>query len=495
MSLVSINFILFLIVLAFIYYLLPAKWQWVILLCGSLCFYALCGTVYTLGYVLLTTISVYITTYLIDKAPKYKKVSLIIGIVINIGLLAILKYIPSIKLIAALGISFYTLQMVGYLSDVYWGMTNRETNIFKVMLFNIYFPQMISGPISRHSEVKDEIFGLHKYESKNISYGFIRILFGFFKKLMVAEHLSALTDYLFTHYSEYPGIYVWIGTILYVLQLYADFSGCMDIVLGASKVLGITLPENFNVPFSALTIQEIWQRWHITLGTWLKNYIMFPLLRSNMFNKLTSKLKARFGKKAAKQIPTFIAMFVLWVCMGVWHGCGFNYIAEGLWFYIIIVLGQIFDKQLKKIGECLHIVAKSSIHTLLCKLRTMFLFAIGMLFFKSTTLTDAFKMLINGFNVPKFINSVKTIPNTLILLESNIGANGIIWPAVAIGIGFTFICYSSKKQLLNENLIDNLLTLTFIRRILVIWVMIMLIIILGAYGPGYSASEFIYGGF
>lgn len=495
MSLVSLSFIIFLIVLAFLYYLLPGKWQWVILLCGSLCFYTLVGTPYTLAYVLVSTLSAYASTYLMDKNPQNKKLYLVCAIIINMGMLIVLKYVPSIKLIAALGISFYTLQMVGYIVDVYWGMTTRQTNILKVLLFNIYFPQMISGPISRHGEVENNIFGLHKYNSENIRKGSIRILFGIFKKLMISEHLSPLTDYLFNNYVNYGGLYIWIGTGLYVLQLYADFSGCMDIVLGASTILGIELPENFNVPFSAVTIQELWQRWHITLGTWLKNYIMFPLLRSKLFNNLTVSIKEKFGKKAAKQIPTFIAMFVLWVCMGIWHGCGFNYIGEGLWFWLIIVLGQIFDKKLKRINDALRIDAKSSKMIAFRRLRTGFIFAIGMLFFKAATLTDAFKMLASGFNVWNILSSVKSFYGSLILLEETVGANSIVWPMVAVIIGLIFICYSSKKQLVNKNLIDLLLTMDFKRRILFIWAMVMLIIILGAYGPGYSASEFIYGGF
>lgn len=492
MSLVSLTFIIFLLILMLMYYLLPKSWQWVILLCGSVCFYILSSTWWTIGYVIISVVTIYLGTLLMEKAPKYKKGIYIVTLLINLGLMCTLKFT---SLIPSLGISFYALQMIGYLTDCYWGMSEREKNIGKVALFNIYFPQMVSGPISRYRQIGPQLIEAHSFDGMRIRLGVYRIFVGFFKKLMVSEHLSALTDYLFKSYESYGGIFIWIGTGLYVVQLYADFSGCMDIVLGASECFGITLPENFNRPFEAVSIQEIWQRWHITLGTFLKDYVMYPILRTKAFTSMTTFIKTKWGKKAAKNIPTILSMLVLWLCMGIWHGFGFNFVGEGLWFWAIIAISTLLAKTFKRTKDRLHIDAKSPRWMAFCRVRTAFLFAIGMLFFKAASLKAAISMLISAFNPMAIKASCMKLLPALVELEGNIGANNIVWPAVAVIIGIIFMTLLSNMEAKDKSVINIVASLGFKRRLVVLWVLFIMIVLLGAYGPGYSASEFIYGGF
>lgn len=428
----------------------------------------------------------------LQSGTKIHTLVYITTLMINLVLMCMLKFT---SLTASLGISFYALSMIGYLTDCYWGMCDREKNIAKVMLFNIYFPQLISGPVLRFGRVSPSLFAIHPFDRIKVRKGIIRIIIGFFKKLLVSEHLSALTNFLFSNYETYDGVYVWIGTILYVIELYADFSGCMDIVLGASECFGVELPENFNSPFRAVTIQEIWQRWHITLGTFLKDFVMYPILRSKLFTKMTPAIKDKWGKKAAKNIPTFLAMLVLWLCMGIWHGFGLNFVGEGLWFWLIIVISTLLNKTFKKWRDAVHIDAKSSIYVFFCRARTAFLFGIGMLFFKANGLTAAFKMLGSAFNPKRLSGSVATIKDSLITLESTIGANNIFTPALSVVLGVIFMCIKSSMDEGDAPMIDQIAARGYKTRFMILYIMVIMILMLGAYGPGFSASEFIYGGF
>lgn len=517
MTLVSFSFICFLLIMLLLYYLLPSKWQWVILLFGSIAFYMLAGTPYTFVYVIISVLSIYFGTHMMDKKPERKKSIYVLTLLINILMLVALKYTNfilvnvslvgswfsdnihegdlSVKWIASLGISFYALQMIGYLTDCYWGIAKSQKNIGKLALYNIYFPQMISGPINKYSNLSESLYAEHKFDATNLREGGFRVLQGFFKKLVVSEQLTVIVNYLYANYTEYDGIYVWIGTALYLLQLYSDFSGCMDIVLGASKCFGIDMAENFKAPFCSTSVQEFWQRFHISLGAWLKDYIMYPLMRSGAFSRMTKKLKNKYGKKVAKMIPTFAAMFVVWFCMGLWHGGGWNFIGEGIWFWLMIVLSQLLEKPLKSLGMTLHINGESKcVHGLKC-VGTGFLIGIGILFFKAESLGAAFKMIGSAFNPARLMASARTIKDSLVLLDSVAGTNRIIWAVTSAVVGLIVMILFGLKDKTDERFHVYISKKNFYIRLLIGYLLVMAIIFLGAYGPGYSASEFIYGGF
>ncbi len=518
MSLVSASFIVFLISALFVYYLLPHKWQWVILLFESVLFFALCGTFYTIIYVALSTISVYLgTRFMSDENPKKKKGIYVVTLCFNLIILFVLKYsnfalqnvylfktyilhdenasLTVFNIVSSLGISFYALSMISYLTDVYWGIVEKENNIFKVALFNIYFPNLISGPINRFGNIKDELFAEHDFDGKRVYEGVLRILLGFFKKLMVSEHLAPLTAFLYDNYQTYDGIYVWIGTALFVIQLYADFSGCMDIVLGASECFGIKIVENFDRPFASETIQEFWQRWHITLGLFFKDYLMYPILRSKLFSKMTKSIKKKLGKTAAKRIPTYIAMFILWFAIGLWHGGGYNYIGEGIYFFIFIVLGQILDRPLKSINRFLHIDDTSVGFHRFRTIRTAICYGGGILFFKASSLTQGLKMIGSAVNPSKVFVSVGSLKESIMLLDETYGTNNMCWSALAVALGLTVMVILGFKAKKNITFMNYFSSKSYMANV-VMWVaVIMVILVFGAFGPGYVSGEFIYGGF
>lgn len=531
MSLVSLTFILFFIGVMVVYYLVPGKFQWLVLLTASIIFYFWSATPYTLIYVLLSIVSVYWATRRIEvldvrleqtddkenrkKIMSAKRSAYLIGVIICVGMLAALKYmnfilgnagiiaslfgkgvaIPEVHWIASLGISFYTLQMVGYLTDVYWGISKPQRNIAKLALFNCYFPQMISGPISRYHELEETLFGIHKFDAQKIYQGLLRILIGFFKKLVISEHLIKVTDAIYAAPAEYGGVFVWIGTALYVIQIYADFAGCMDIVMGVSECFGVILPENFKTPFCSTTIQEFWQRWHITLGTWLKDYIMYPILRSSLWSKYTKTVKKKWGKRAAKLIPTFTGMLILWFGMGLWHGGGWNYIGEGIWFWLVIVLGQVLEPQFKSVLQKLRINAEGKVWYYFRCMRTTFIYAVGALFFKAGTLKNALFMLREAFSPIRLINTVNEIVPVVLVIDENIGTMQLSWTALSVAVGTVIMVIWGIMEKHGKPFIKTVAKKNMFVNAVVVYVLLFMILLLGAYGPGYSSSEFIYGGF
>lgn len=202
----------------------------------------------------------------------------------------------TVQAAAPLGISFYTLSLLGYLFDVYYEIGKPQKNFLKFALFGFYFPVIISGPILRYRDVEQELYAPHKFDYHKFTYGLQRMLWGFFKKLVIAERLAVVVNTIYGDTDTYRGFYIAIAAIGFAFQLYADFSGGMDIVIGLSEALGIPLAENFDRPFFSKSIQEFWRRWHITLGAWLKDYLFYPLLRSKAFTKLQTDCKRSSGK-------------------------------------------------------------------------------------------------------------------------------------------------------------------------------------------------------
>lgn len=414
MELTSISFYIFFAVSLAVYFMAPANWQWILLLADSLFFYYLSAVPWTFIYLFISVCSVYLCTIYIESTNRWNKFVLACTVILNFGLLAVLKYsklfavtiyyiskffnqpiaVPVISWTASLGISFYTLQMVSYCFDCYWGVVKTEHNFLKLLLYACYFPQMISGPISRYGQVAPQILTGHKFDYQRVSYGLIRIGWGLFEKHVISDRLAVVVDLIYADTATYTGIYLWLAFLLFPLQLYTDFCGCMDIIMGVSECFGICLPENFKAPFFAETLQEFWQRWHITLGSWLKDYIMNPLLKSEFVIGMGDFLKPRIGKKWGKRIPVYFGMLILWLCMGIWHGSGWKYIiGEGVWYWMIIMVEQIIKPTAEKIYRRWNIKVDTKTFRISRILRTYLLFSIGMVFFRAESFTGAVVLL------------------------------------------------------------------------------------------------------
>ena len=493
MSITSFYFLCFFAAALLIYYVIPKKAQWGFMLLLSIAYFMTSAEVkdgggwYLICYPAVAVAAVYIAARVIDrtKEQKRKRAALICAVIFCVGLLCTLKFL-GLPLLVPMGISFYTLTLMGYLFDVYYEIGRVQTNYFKLLLFGCYFPTMISGPIVKYKEMEGQMFEGHDLDYRRVTWGMQRMLWGFFKKLVIAERMAVIANQIFNNYTDYDGFMIWIGAIAFTFQLYADFAGCMDIVLGISECFGIILPENFDAPFLARNISEYWRRWHMTLGTWLREYLFYPLLRTKFFMTLPKKLKEKVGKKKAKQITTFSAMFILWFTIGYWHGGTWNFIiGSGLlhWFYI--VSGELMEPAFVKWRAKLHINVDSKGFIFFQRLRTFLLVTLGLIFFRSATVPDALRMIGRGFSAF----------NPQVLVNGAVFELGLDWVEVVIAIVsiviFEWVTVKQQKGWMRERLEKMPVALRWI----ILYALLFYVILLGQYGPGYSASEFIYQNF
>lgn len=272
-----------------------------------------------------------------------------------------------ISLIYPLGISYYTLSLIGYLADVYWKKEKAEKNYFKLLLFVIYFPKILEGPISKHKNCGLQLVEGHDFDYKRVCFGLQRAIWGYFKKLVIADRLIALVNTVFLNAQYYTGAEFLIAAILGSVQLYCDFSGCMDIALGVSECFGITLEENFKQPFASRSAAEFWRRWHITLGAWFKDYVFMPLAVSPRLMKVSGFLRKKIGKRAGKIFSTVIPLAVVWLLTGLWHGTGANYLVWGLYWGVLIGISTVFETEIQKLTKWLKINTSSNGYVLFQK--------------------------------------------------------------------------------------------------------------------------------
>jgi len=508
MDITSIYFLFFVAINLLIYWNLPQKYQWVLLLLDSIVFYVLNAEPSTLVYLVISIVTVYFSTQQFvyieknmnnEKGARIKKVILILALIINLGILSVLKYtnlaihtwniigqtnIADVNWVASLAISFYTLQITSYLLECYWGIIKPQNNILKLSLFTGYFPQMISGPISKYSEISENLFGGQKFHYTRVTNGMKRIAWGLLKKMAISNRMGIMVDHLWNHPDVYYGIWIWIAVVGYVIQLYTDFSGCMDIIIGTSECFGITLPENFNAPLFSRNIQEFWQRWHITLGRWLKEYIMNPLLKSKLMMDIGSWSKAKFGKKKGKRLPVYMSMLVLWLTMGLWHGNSWKYIiGEGFWFWLVIVAGQVLAEPLKEIKSKLKI-KDGLCWTMFQVLRTNCIFVVGMLFFRADSFTDACLRIKNTF--PLNI-SLKMIIKTAIDTAEPVGKIGCLIMLFSLLLVMIYDYYTYK----GTNVIKKVSQMNVVLR----WLIYSAVILCVIFSYNVDAQGFAYAQF
>lgn len=347
MSFSSLVFLLIFLPISFItFYISPQKLKRYVLLAISLIFYTL-SSIKALPILICTIIVNYLIALVIDKYNK-KKIILALGIVLNVVLLLFYKYtnfissninsifstnIPKLNLILPLGISFYIFQVISYLVDVYKNKIKVEKNIINFATYICFFPRIVSGPIVKYEQFKENILDLKNPNLQNIVLGLKRICFGLGKVLILSTIMGQVWDSTYT--SDVSALAAWLGIICYSFQLYLNFSGYMDIAIGLGALFGIKLPENFDYPYISKSITEFWRRWHITLGTWFKDYIYIPLGGNRKGN-------------------TYVNIFIVFLLTGLWHGASWNFILWGIYhggWRIIekLIMGKELYKKIPKI--------------------------------------------------------------------------------------------------------------------------------------------------
>ncbi len=409
MSLTSIAFVLLAAVSVPVYYLVPGKYRWLVLLSASLGF-TLWGGVTALVYLLGVTAVTYVAGRLlgrlsaavktadksrVPKCKRNKKLVVLVTVVLAVLLLGILKFdLLSIKgLFVPLGISFYLFQSLGYVIDCYRGTVKPETNVLKYALFVSFFPQITQGPISRYAELMPQLTAERSFDADHVKYGIQLMLWGYMKKLVIADRAAMPVTAIFAEPLQYGGVFTAFGVLMYCIQLYCDFSGGIDIVRGMAQVYGIDLPENFRRPIFAQSLTEFWRRWHITLGAWMKDYVFYSMALSKPILKLGSRTRKKFGGRVGKLIPTSVCTFTIYFIIGIWHGGGSQFIAFGLYNGILITASLLLEGQLVKLRKKFETIDKSAVMKWFRILRTSGIVFVGRYLTRSSGVITALGML------------------------------------------------------------------------------------------------------
>lgn len=488
MSYASIEFLLFVLVLVFIYYIFPKKYRYIVLLIGSLIFYYLFSGKYII-FIILSSIITYFSGRLIEKYNDKKKLILIVSILLNLSFLLVLKYnnffgdifrlvginIPYKKFILPIGISYYTLETISYITDIYRKKISAEKNYLKVLLFLVYFPQIVEGPIANYSRLSKTLFNTDKFNYDNFVSSFVLIGWGFVKKLIIADRAGIFVNEVFKN--NYGGFILVVAIMLYTLQIYADFSGCIDIVSGVSELFGVKLDVNFKRPFFSTSIQEFWRRWHITLGTWLKEYIFYPISLSKVNMKLNMKVRKMKSKYISRFIITAFPLFFVWFFNGMWHGASFKYVVYGLYYYVLMMIGILLEPVFKKIISIFKINTEAWSYKFFQAVRTILIVCFGMFLFRVDSFSQMNTMIHSKLSASLFCLGLKKMDFALL-------AVGILAMLVVGILGELNI--NIRKELEKQNLLFKWM---------VYYLIIFSVIIFGIYGKGYDASSFIYGGF
>lgn len=436
-----------------------------------------------------------------DKQKRIRKTYLVLGILFNILLLAVRKYrdffisnlngiihwfnkdvtIDSLNLFLPLGISFYVFQAIGYLVDVYWQKIEAEKNFLKFALFLCYFPKVRQGPIVRYEQRKDTLFGEHDFDYQAFTDGLKRALYGYRKKLVIADTLLGFIKFGFGNPAALSGVEALLIVVFYFIQDYCDFSGYRDIAIGLSNTRGITLPENFNHPYFAIGIDDYWRRWHSTLGDWFKDYIFYPLSVSRFSLKL-GKLSKKFFKNFGKKVPAIFGLIVVWFTTGLWHGASWNYVLWGLYYGAIIILSVCFQPLIQKFYE--KTKCKDNVFWIVFQhIRTLFLLAIGKILFRAPTLKDAWLLFAKCFTFSEHYVGFTNLNNQLGYI-SRIAA---LVPTLAVLI-IDLIQEIKPKTTFLQKFDSKPLALQWFRLIL----RIICVVWFGFYGSGLPHYDFGY---
>ena len=515
MIITSIKFFVFLALTVIIYYICPPKFRWLTLLASSMCFFLMASYAVSFYFVFGTLVA-YIGARLIQercRSDRSKRIVLVVSIALQYLLLFVLKYIniipntinrfgslfsidlhfATVNLIAPIGISYYTLSLWGYLVDVYRTTVEAEKNYLKLSLFACYYPCLVSGPFIRYPDMNNELFGLREFDQKHFTKSFHRIIYGLFKKIFIADILAGWVKTIFHAPGIYSGGFIIFGVIVYAIQIYCDFSGCMDLVIGASGLYGVMLPENFECPFFSRNLAEFWRRWHITLGLWGKDYIMYPLLKSDGFQQIGKKAKKKFGKKIGKKIPVLLSIFVLWLIIGIWHGASYRYIfAAGILPWIYFSVSELCEDVFKSINIRLHIKTESTLFHLFQSIRTISLMLIIWLFVLAPSFSRSGEVFGNIF--------VKPSPDVLNQFIDYTVARGqdsqqCVFRLAFLLIALLVVLLIDYMKYKGEDVGERFIEKNVVFRFLILLAACAVMICFGVYGPGYDSVEFIYGGF
>lgn len=532
MAIVSFNFFVFCAAVLILYYIFPSKkYQWTVLLAASYAYYIICCNKYTF-YLIATTAMAWVGGLIMDRLTvncaaavernkeqwdkeqrkKYKakvqsgrRAVMAAVLVLNFGILAFLKYfdfaarsvhsllgavgldiaMPDFKLVLPLGISFYTFQTMGYVIDVYRGKFRAAKNPAKFALFASFFPQIVQGPIAFYSDLAYQLYAPHDFNYNRFKSGGILALWGLFKKLVIADRAVAMVKLVAGNYSDFKGTYILMAVCMYAIQLYADFSGGIDICRGFAEMLGITMAQNFRQPYFSRSLTEYWHRWHITLGEWLRTYLFYPISISKPFLKMGKQLKKHGLKHLGKVLPTSIASLITFIVIGVWHGAAWKYVAFGLFNGMAILISSLMQPWTQKLAKALRIRRENFFYRLFEIGRTMLLVLAGYYFDIAPGFKAAMKMMLRSvtdIHLSDLSDFACLAPSKLDRLDY----------LVIIFGSLVMLIVSIVREHTGRDVRQQLMRKPTIVQWPIYIALIMLIAVLGVYGPGCDPADFVY---
>ena len=537
----SLRFLVFLFAVIVVYYLVPKKHQWFVLLVASYGFYLSSGVAPVL-YILFTTLFSYGAGLRMQKirddfqaradalgetATKEQKRELkkeaskkvhrvqVITVLVNLGILAYVKYLndfiggfntlltlfrwdasmPYVNVIVPLGLSYYTFNSVGYLIDVGRGKYAAEKHLGKFALFVSFFPSIVQGPLNRYADVGMQLQKPHDFSYDNLKYGAQLMLWGFFKKLVIADRVAVIVSTVFApEYTGYQGHHIFFGVLAYSLQIYCDFSGGTDITRGAAQMMDINLPENFARPFFATSMADFWRRWHMSLGAWMREYVFYPIMLSKPVTAVSKSFRKKYGAHIGKIVPSVAAPMVVFFLMNIWHGLGAQRVLNALYNALIISSSVALAPVYKNVAQKLRVNTEAFSFKLFQMLRTFLLLCVSRILTHAPSLEAAGQMLKQLVKDRIFLSIGG--------LDFFLGSGGEIF-SFGVNQREMLVLFLSVLALLVVGILqetgvkirETLSKQNLIFRWGMILLLLIVVLVFGVYGPGYDARSFIYGGY
>lgn len=480
----SFDFIMFFILTSVIYFIVPQKIKWIVLLISSFIFYMAWRPELVLLMLFSIAANYGFSRKIYSSSEKSKKKYLAVCLVINFGLLFIFKYLSfaadtaayicnllgaaykarEFDIILPMGISFYTFQASAYTIDVYRGDIKPERNFARFALFITFFPQLVAGPIERTVNLLPQLYEKHRFELKRVAYGVQIMLYGFFKKVVIADRTAAAVNTIYNNAGNYRGMYLVLATLLFTFQIYCDFSGYSDIAKGAAKVLGFDLTDNFRSPYLSKSIKEFWRRWHISLSTWFMDYVYIPL-----------------GGNRKGKTRTVINLFATFLISGLWHGANWTFVLWGAFHGVLMAFGKLTEKYRNGLKTSMHL-NDNFVFGFVRLIITFALVSFGWIFFRANTITDAFYITGNLFKDIGSWTSMQYLYNAAVGMGVNICELFIITVMILLLIVLELI--SGKEQVFDYFHRKPFLVSTAFTALMAVCIILT--------GVFYNAGEFIY---
>lgn len=478
MQYLSLTFVAFVAAAFLLFYTIPKQWRWGVLLVASVIFYGLFDLKY-LAFLLFTALSTWLTALILGKV-KIKKLLIALCILANAAVWFCIKELPwvltklgvdvsALSVIVPVGISYFTLQAIAYLADVAKGKVQAERNPLKYLLFLSWFPAIVQGPISRYNQLAPQLTSPQPFSFDRTRDSLVLILFGLVKKLVIADRLGIFVNAVFSQYAQLQGVILYLGAIAYSIQLYADFSGCVDICRGVSGLFGVELIHNFKRPYLSRSTREFWDRWHISLSSWLKDYIYIPL-----------------GGNRKGTAVKYLNILIVFLVSGLWHGAGFQFLLWGVMHAVYQIVGQCTEGLRARVRGLLGIEACPLSKRIYQTVITFHLVMLAWVPFRAGDLMTGMHYIRNMFS-----GSAIWMLFDGSIYNFGLNQNYMVFLLVHICILFAAEA-RTKKQ---EDVVKGITAQHLFIRWATYLVLIFDVLLFGVYGSGYDMASFMYGGF